>query len=201
MKNKDNNSVPFDPGFSGFYPVFVHGLIPQADLILKLKARNQIKFQLQMLEKKLIAPYKIIKAIYYGCVVYGSIIASKYSKNPAIVEGNPFKDLDPTKQINTDLTSEVNSLLSLYTNLNSGMQHHLNKKSYLPEDFEDYANLYIEFIMVNDQFKDLETTDQIVLPSKTEHFKGYKPQKLGLLEKKVFEIIESKNLEDIFNIC
>lgn len=200
MKNKDNNSVPFDPGFSGFYPVFIHGLIPQADLILKLKARNQIKFQLQLLERKLVDPYKIVRAIYYGCVVYGSIIASKYNKNPAIVDGNPFKNIDPAKQINTDLTVEVNNLLSLYKKVNSGVQFHLNKKSSLPEDFEDYANLYIEFININDQFKNLETTAQIVLPEQTQHFKDYKPQKLGQLEKKVFEIIESKNLEGIFNI-
>jgi len=200
MNNKSNNSVPFDPGFSAFYPLFVQEVINHLDSVLKLKTRNQVKFQLQILEKKLVNPYATIKAIYYGCVIYGSIIASKYNKEPAIIEGNPFQTLDAEKQINTDLTVEVNNAINLYRKMNSSIQFHLNKKSSLTEDFEDYANLYMEFITINNQFKGLETTDQIILPAKTQHFKDYTPQKLTSLEEKVFEIIQTKNLEGVFEI-
>lgn len=200
MSEKINITVPFDPGYSKFYPSIDPNIKEQIDFVLKIKQPNTKKHQLRIIEGILTGPFNIMSCFYYACVVYGSIIGIKYKNPPASISGNPMLKLSEEEARVADLTIEIKVLIEIYKNLKRGIEFNLKRKSKLPEEFENNLNLYIEFVEANDHFKTLESTEQIKLPEKTRHFTEYSKEKIIDLEKKALEIAESGKLPEILNI-
>lgn len=200
MSEEINITVPFDPGYSKFYPLIDPNIKEQVDFILKIKQPNTRKHQLRLLEGMLAKPFTLMSHFYYACVIYGSIIGSKYKNPPASISGNPMLNLSEEEKKTTDLTLEIKVLLETYKNLKRGIEFNLKRKSKLPEEFENNLSLYIEFVETNNHFKTLEKTDQIKLPEKTKHFKDYNKEEIDKLEKKALEIAETGNSSEILNI-
>lgn len=200
MSETANNSVPFDPGYSKFYPSLDPNTSEQVNFILQIKQPNTRKHQLRILEGILAKPFNLMSHFYYACVAYGSIIAVKYKNPPAKISGNPMLQISDKEKEASDLTLEVKEFIETYRNLNRGIEFNLKRKSKLPEHFEENLNLYIEFVKLNNHFKTLESTDQIELPEKTKHFKDYDKEKINELEKKALEIAQTGNSAEILNI-
>ena len=200
MTIKKAQSVPFDPGFSKHNPALPDDIFTQLDLISKIKLTNQRKFKLQIVENALIRPIKTLGCIYYGCVMYGSTIASKYKSPGVLIEDNPILNLSEEEKKYIDLSIEAKSTLELFKRVNKDILYNFRRQSHLIADIEDYIDTYIEFVSINDHFKNLESTDQIKLPKKTAHFKKYTPAKLEEIEQKIIKIAQSKSIEEILNI-
>lgn len=200
MNKNTELTVNFDPGFAQYYPSLDGDIINQIDTIINLKAFNQKKFRLQVLENNLVKPFKNIMGIFHGCVIYGSIIASKYTQPPAQVINNPMSSLTDSEKANLDLTFEVSYSLEIYENLNKTCKFIFKRETKLPEKLLYYAKIYKEFILLNNHFKELQTTEQIKLPPETEHFRSYDIKKLNDLEEKIILIAQKGPLEEVFNI-
>jgi len=200
MKDTHCTCVSFDPGFANYNPGLNESNLEQINHISKLKSHNQRKFQVIKLETSFLKPLTTITYIYYGCVAYGSVLASKYNNPPATIEGNHILELPDHEKDNADLTLEVKIIQELYKKLNKDIQFYLKRKSKLPARLEEFSNLYKEFVELNNHFKDLKTTSQIKLPAAMEHFRQYTPEKLDIYEKKLFEITQTGNLEEVLNI-
>lgn len=200
MKTAKKQSVPFDPGFSNHNPTLPDDIFTQLDLISKIKLTNQRKFKLQIIENALIKPIKTLGCIYHGCVMYGSTIASKYKSPGVNIEDNPILTLSEEEKKYVDLTIEAKSTLELFKRLNKDISYNCRRKSHLLDGLESYIDTYIEFVSINDHFKNLKTTNQIKLPKKTSHFKDYTPAQLEETEQTIIKIAQSKSLEEILNI-
>jgi hypothetical protein len=167
MTSHEKVYVPFDPGFSKYDQGIGIMQLEQFKQISALKVINQKKFQLRMFETNLIAPLKTTACIYYGCVIYGSIIASKYTDFPAEISNNPIPNLPEDQKDSLDLSLETQNVLELYSLLNRDIQYNLKRKSNLPDTLEPCAHLYMEFVRLNNHFKDLLTTLQKLQQRKT----------------------------------
>lgn len=200
MHDKNDLTVPFDPGFAKFYPPMDENLLDQLNSILSLKGINQRKFQLQVLENNLIKPISTITAIYCACVMYGSIIATKYKDPAATITDNHILLIPEEDRKNLDLSLETKYIIEVYQKLNKSVEFLFKRKSKLPTNLEDYANLYIEFILLNNHFKELKSTDQLKLPEKKHYLQGYSLEKLSQMEQTMLEIAKKGNLEEVFNI-
>lgn len=200
MSKKETKKVPFDPGFSNHYPPIEDDIILQVDYASKLKAINQRKFQLQMLENKLVTPLKKIALINYACVLYGSTIANKYKDIPADVIDNPMLKMSEVEKESLDLSIEAKSIIELYQKLSKNITFNLKRKIKLSLNLEKFTSLYIEFVTINDHFKNLTSTNQIKLPQEMNYFNDFSSTKLEEIEDRLTEIAKSGNLDELLNI-
>lgn len=200
MSKKETKKVPFDPGFSNHYPQIEDDIILQVDYASKLKAVNQRKFQLQMLENKLLTPLKKIALINYACVLYGSTIANKYKDIPAEVIDNPMLKMSEVEKESLDLSIEAKSIIELYQKLSKNITFNLKRKIKLSLDLEKFTSLYIEFVTINDHFKNLTSTNQIKLPQEMNYFNDFSSPKLEEIEERLTEIAKNGNLDELLNI-
>ncbi|MEW5820469.1 MAG: hypothetical protein AB1782_09795 [Cyanobacteriota bacterium] len=200
MSKKETKKVPFDPGFSNHYPQIEDDIILQVDYASKLKAVNQRKFQLQMLENKLLTPLKKIALINYACVLYGSTIANKYKDIPAEVIDNPMLKMSEVEKESLDLSIEAKSIIELYQKLSKNITFNLKRKIKLSLDLEKFTSLYIEFVTINDHFKNLTSTNQIKLPQEMNYFNDFSSTKLEEIEERLTEIAKNGNLDELLNI-
>lgn len=199
MTGRKKKEILFDPGFSQYYPRFDEQIL-EFNNLTSLKSINQRKFKLQIIENNLIKPLNTLSAIYYGCVIYGSLISSKYNSSPYLIKDNPVSLMSEKEKEALDLTVEPKYVLELYQNFNKSALFHFKRPSKLPERMPECVQLYIEFINLNNHFKELVSSDQIILPEKTRHFKDYSKTKLNDIEKNITNIVQSGELEKIFNI-
>lgn len=200
MTKEKEISVPFDPGFSKHNPSLPDDIFVQLELISKIKLSNQRKFKLQIIENSLIKPIKTLGCIYHGCVIYGSTIGSLYDSPGVKIADNPIIKLPEEERKDVDLCLEAKTTLELFQRINKDINYNFRRKSHLMPDLDKYIETYIEFITLNDHFKNLKSSDQIKLPKKTSHFKDYEKIKLKEIEQKVINIAQSKNIEEILNI-
>lgn len=192
--------VTFDPGITQHGPVLEEDILEQISGASKLKAINQRKFQLQLLEGKVFKLLHTAACIYRGCVVYGSTLASKYKEPPAEIFDNPMLTLSKEERDELDLTDEPKFMYKIYQSLNKTISFNLKRKSKLPDYIEDCINTYIEFVSLNNHFLDLKTTDQLKLPEKTKHFLDYPPETIDKIEEKIMKIAKQGTIEEFLNI-
>lgn len=198
---KTQRKVPFDLGISNYYPSQIGaGTISHLESIYKLKSNNQKKYQLTILENSLISPIKTIAAIYYGCVVYGSIIHSKYKNPPAIITANPMLNMSESEKKQLDLTTETLLVKELYEKMDKAVSFVLKRGSKLPANFNYCADLYVSFVTINNNFIDIEQTDQLKVPDKLKHFQTYSEDNLETLENRFKDAVDTGNLDIIFDI-
>ena len=192
--------VPFDPGFYKYSLGIDENVGYKLDYIIKMKNANQKKFRLKLLEEELVAPINALAAIYYGCVIYGSTIAAKYRANPAEITDNFVTKLPEDQLKNLDLAMNARYTIELYRKLNNSTEFFFKRQSKLRSDFEDYVNFYIKFVKLNDSFKNIKTTSDIILPDETKHFLKYTDKELEEIENGIFKIVEIGQLEYIFKL-
>lgn len=199
MAKAKKKTISFDPGFARYYPRFDDQIVEFNNITL-IKNINQRKFKLQMIENSLIRPLNTLTAIYYGCVVYGSLVASRYNDPMYLIKDNPVNSMSEEEKKSVDLTEEPKYVLELYRNFNKSIEFHFRRQTKLPEKLPECVDLYIEFITLNNHFKELKAANQIILPEKTQHFQNYSDGKLKEIERSVKNIIQSGELDKIFNI-
>lgn len=200
MKKETMQSVPFDPGFSKFFPPIDEQVYAHLEGICKLKAMNQRKFQLQKIEPQLTASLTQIICIYYGCVLYGSTIASKYRDPAATISGNPMAEVKKEEANQIDLTLEASFFSELYKLFNRSIEFNFKRKSRVTSEFLNIIDVYNEFMKKNNHFINVTSTDQLIIPESFSKFKDYEAEKLNEIEGIIFEAVKTGKLEKLLNI-
>lgn len=200
MTKQTIQSVPFDPGFGRYFPQIDETVLAHLEGIARLKVPNQRKFQLQKIETTLTRELITTMCIYYGCVLYGSTIASKYVSPSAIITENPVAEIPEEQKQDIDLTIESSFIAEVYKLFSRSIEFNFRRKCKIPQNFLDVVQAYSEFMQVNNHFVNIKTTDQLKIPEKFSHFKSYDKKKLDEIEQMIFQAVEAGRLEELLNI-
>ncbi len=194
------NTVPFDPGYSEFSTQIPAeaGLI--LDQIAQLKQSHKRKFEFQKFEMQIVPLIKRCAAVYIGCILWGSYLFHRYKDDPKEISGNAVMELPPEQRSELDYTKNIDFIIELIDKLNKAGNYYLRRSSKAGESLGVYFKAYKEFCELNDNFKSLQTTDQIKLPSAVAHFQDYDIQKLDALKSEIEEIIVLKKIDRLLQV-
>ncbi len=194
------NTVPFDPGYSGFSIQIPAETALIFDQIAKLKQNHKKKFEFQKFEARIIPAIKRCASIYLGCILWGAYLFYRHKDDPREISGNVIMELPPEKREELDYAKEIDFIAGLAERLNKSSIYYLRRPSKIESFLVPYFDAYREFCRINDNFKSLTRTDRIKLPEEVGHFGNYSSLQLDGLKSRIEEIIASGDIESLLEI-
>ena len=163
--------VPFDPGIAQFAPCFSQDITYAMQQVLATKSIQQRKFKFQFMYPHIIKSFEKITGFYEGCMMWAYYI--KYSNNESEKEitGNNFYEQDVLNDPHFDFLYEINYLIEYFDKFPKDVKFFLNKNVTLDKHWFDIAKTYKEFLQLNDNFVNIKTTKEVLLP------KNFTPKK------------------------
>ena len=195
-----NNKVPFDPGYSKFSAQIPQEVTLVLDQIAGLKKPHQKKFEFQKFEMQVAPAIKNSAAIYLGCILWGSYLSHRYKDDPKEISGNVMKEIPQEQQENFDHNKEIDFLTDFIDKLDKSSIYYLKRPAKSGKELIPYLEAYREFTALNNNFFELDSTDQIKLPGAVAHFENYDAQKLDELKLRIEEIINSGKIDRILEL-
>lgn len=200
MERKSSQNIPFDPGFFNYSPQIDAQALLNLEEITKIKSINQRKSIVIRVEERTSKSFNTIVGIYYGCVLYGAIISTKYKSNPASIKDNPFENKKIEERDEQSMHTEAEYIMQSSQKLEKAVQFYLKRKSRLLPNLASYIELYLDFTKLNNNFIAINSTDKVKLPSKMHYFYDLSEDEILNKEKQLMQVINSGLLDDIFNI-
>src|SRR5574344_198982 len=197
---KFNKTVPFDPGYKVLSFPFMGSVDMLNQQFSALKANHQKKFWLIKNEYKIVDFIRKNTAIYLGCMLWGAFLAYRFKKNPIEIVGNNTVGLSKEALQNLDCASEVKFALEYIKLLERDMKYYVGKSFKIDNIIPEILENYIEFNEINDNFKEIKFTNQVLLPKRFEHFSNFSENDLDILCEKIFDAISHVSHEDILNL-
>jgi len=197
---QNENKVPFDPGFSEFSVKIPEKASLILDQIAKLKQPHQKKFEFQKFEIQIAPIVKNCAAVYLGCILWGSYLYHRHKDEPKEIYGNIVKELSEEQRKNLDYSVEIDFTIEFIEKMNKAGSYYLRKPSKVGAELIPYCEAYKEFVKLNNNFKDLDKTDEIRLPEMLSHFESYDDSKLDELKTKIEEIINSDKIDRLLEL-
>ncbi len=194
MQIEEKPKVPFDPGFSKFstgFPVDAYDYLNQ---ITQLKHNHQKKFAFTGLEKQLVPIIKLCACFYLGCILWGVYLSVKYKNDNREISGNLILEMPDEEKKNLD-NNEIDIIVNFIEKFEKSAKFYLNRSSRISPELMQYLNIYKEFAIINDNFKNLKYTCEIKLPEQVEHFLNLNENQIDELKYKIDEAINSENPE------
>lgn len=185
----------FDPGFAPLVEAFSQNIFAVENIMKSLKTPQQKKFRFQMLLPQIRELIRNSIAFYQGCLMWAAYLKNNYPENTAIIEGNPFLDVDFEKEnISKDeLCQEIDFLINYLEKIEKDTKYYLAKSADIPSEWEKIAKTYKEFLILNNNFSKTKYTSDLILPDiinikdtcvfKDEIEKAIKEKNLALLLK------------------
>lgn len=189
----DNNmkKVKFDPGYAPIvmnafgqvgYAYYTFSAIPN----MKLKKIN-FPHTLRKIETFL----KSNVAFYLGCLLWASYIVQF---KEAEIEGNKLLGEVCDE---AEYTSEINFLIDTISNqLPKDSKYYLGKPYIADERYLPILETYKNFLILNKGFVNCSKVNQIIIP---ENLKKLKNNELSLINEKIQQAIEQKEIEQLFD--
>ena len=183
----------FDPGFADLVMPFAANIEACDGVVGALKSLHQKKFKFKLLYPQI---HKLIKnniAFYYGCMLWAYYLTS-FPPNTKILN-NPFTSLTDEEIENYEITYDIEYLIQYLSKFENDSKYYLGKQKNIPNDWLAIAELYKEFLTLNNGFIKVKLTSDIILPNKfsvnidTEHLKTL-----------VIEAINEKEIETLLSL-
>lgn len=194
------NGVPFDPGYSTIACSFIDNISCITSEFTQLKELHKKKFKLKLIEPSIIELINKCSAFYLGCILWGAYIHYRFKDSPKEILGNNTKDLTSEEIKELDCAEETKFMLEYITQLDRDCKYFLRKPASVPEFIITILKNYNEFAALNKNFIHVNKTDDIKIPADFKYFSDMTDKQLDDLCLKIFEIIESKNIEKILEI-
>lgn len=192
--------VPFDPGFSQVAEAFPKEAFDYLNEIGSLKQNHQKKFAFSNLETQIVPIIKLSAAFYLGCILWGSYLFWKHKNNAKEIQGNPVFELSEEEKDKISYNNEVDFILEFIDKFEKSAKFYMKRSSRINPVYLKYFEVYKQFVNLNNNFTNLKFTNEIKLPSDVEHFGNFSEQKLDELKQKIYEIINSGNIESILDL-
>lgn len=199
MKNFEK-AVPFDPGFSQISFSFTGNIQSAIQSFGELKANHQKKFWLTQFEPKIADFINKTTAFYLGCILWGGFIHERFKDNPKEISGNTTTPLSEQELKELDCATEVKAVLDYIQMFNRDCKYFLNRPAKISGVIVEILNSYVEFAQINNNFININETNDVKLPKIIEHFKNLSNEQLDLLCEKIYKVIDSQKIEDLLEI-
>jgi hypothetical protein len=194
------DKVKFDPGFSQFPIGFPRDSQEMLEAVKNLKQPYQRKFEFQKLEMQSVQIIKHCSALYLGCLLWGSYLYYSNKDKPKEIYGNIVMEMDEEKRNKLDYGEEIDFILNFIEKLDKSSIYYFKRPANIELKLLDYLKTYKEFAELNDQFRNIKTTDEIKPPKIMSHFENFSQTQFENLRDIIFKIIESKNVKDLLNL-
>ena len=194
---KLNESMPFDPGFSGLCLPFTEIINAIKFEINKVKPINQKKFKFKTYEIQIENAIKNNVSFYLACLLWGSYIKSKYRHEPKNITNNPFLNIPNEELENINIEYEINNLINYLNIFTKECKFFLNKDIILDTQYKEIAESYKKFLVENNYFNEIYTTSDIKLPAEYKFILNYNDEELDKLYLTLLNIIQTGKLETL----
>ena len=194
-KSKQQNTVPFDPGFAPYVLVFSTTYEYMRADIKKFKNANQRKMKYKVFEPGLLKLCDNLIAFYLGCILYGAYLKNKYIDEPKEIEGNDFLGLNEEDCKNGDVVIEVDSLANF---IKSNENNPFATRKINPK-YETIIDSYKEFLEINNFFTNVKTTADLKIPKKFEYINKYSAKSVDKILDAIKDSINCKKIETLLN--
>lgn len=198
--NKFDKNVPFDPGYSKLSFSFLDHISYLTASYNQLKAVHQKKFQLSRLEPAIVDLINKSSAFYLGCMLWGGFLNSRFKNEPKEITGNNTIGLSENELQELDCASEAKFILQYIDVFDKDCKYFLKKPAKVQPFIKEILESYIEFANSNNSFINVKKTDDIKLPEALSHFKDLTTEQLDVLCEKIYSIIDSGKIENLFEI-
>lgn len=200
MQEKQNQKVPFDPGYSKFWVSFPEDIETYISEIKAIKSPHQKKFMFTNLENKMQKIYRQVASLYLGCMLWGGYIASKFKNNPAGISGNLALEMPEEELKVLDHSLEADIMIQFVPVFDRDCKYFLNKPFKISSEIIEILSAYKEFALLNNNFKTTSNTSEVKLPAVMQHFSTLSDDKLDILYNKIQEIVNSDKIELILEL-
>lgn len=199
MQNFDK-SVPFDPGYSAIAFAFMNEIDYLTQKFCSVRNPNQKRFELARIEKTLVDIINKSSAFYLGCMLWGGFLHSRFKDSPKPIEGNHADDMTEEEKQNADCAFEVKSLLDFIKTFDRDCKYFLKHPAKIEAKTIEILESYIEFAQINNNFIETKLTSDVMIPKNLAHFDSLSAQDLDRLCEKIYNIIDSKDIEKLLEI-
>ena len=162
--------VLFDPGYSKHVSSFVY-FNEQANLVIKaLKTPQQKSFKFRQL-----LPH--------------------FSSSPKEIEGNSFYGRTDEELVNSNYLAEINYIIDFIEQYAKTLNYYRIKAESIDNKYKKTAEIYKEFLILNQSFINTKTTKDIKLPST---IKGFGNKDLCQIKLLIDATVTDGNFERLF---
>ena len=187
--------VLFDPGYSRHVSSFVY-FNEQAKLMIKaLKTPQQKSFKFRQLLPQILTVLKKEVGFYQGCLLWGAYLKNNFSSSPKEIEGNSFLGRTLDEINNSDYLAEINYIIDFIEQYPKTLNYYGIKAKLIDEKYKKTAEIYKEFLIMNQSFINTKTTEDIKLPAQIKEIKG---KDLAQLKFLIDATVADGNFERLF---
>ncbi len=156
----------FDPGFAPMVFDFTDSIETMKTALKDIKIPNQRKFRFKVMQPQVIELVKNSVSFYLGCLMWAKYLKNNYKENEKEIENNPFLGIDLQKEgLSVDIfCAEVNNFLIFCENYSKDCKFFLGKEEHINPNYIKIAQLYKEFLIINNSFIKTKYTSDLVLP-------------------------------------
>lgn len=199
MKNFDK-TVPFDPGYSKISFSFTQHIGYLTKTYNQLRASHQKKFLLTQIESQALDLIEKSSAFYLGCMLWGAFIHYRFKHAPAEILGNNTTNLSGEELQELDCAAEAKLILQYIENFDKDCKYFLKRPSKVSPLIKEILTNYIEFAKLNNNFININKTNEIKIPQILSHFDNLTNKQLDDLCEKIYTIIDSGKIDALLEI-
>lgn len=198
--NNFKDNVRFDPGYYKISFSFVGQISYLTGNYNQIKNPNQKKFQLSRLESGILNIINKSTAFYLGCMLWGGFLHEYFRDEPKEILGNNTKGMSEKELQDLDCSIEAKVILQYIENFDKDCKYFLKRPAKVSSFLTEVLNSYIEFAQLNDNFINVNYTNEIKLPKAMEHFKDLSHEQLDTLYEKINIAIDSNKIETLLDL-
>ena len=187
--------VLFDPGYSKHVSSFVY-FNEQANLVIKaLKTPQQRSFKFRQLLPQILEVLKKEVGFYQGCLLWAIYLKYNFSSSPKEIEGNSFYGRTDEELVNSNYLAEINYIIDFIEQYAKTLNYYRIKAESIDNKYKKTAEIYKEFLILNQSFINTKTTKDIKLPST---IKGFGNKDLCQIKLLIDATVTDGNFERLF---
>jgi len=195
--DKFEKGVPFDPGYSQYSFSFLENIAYITQEYSQLKTNHQKKFKLNLIEPTIIDLINKCTAFYLGCILWGGFIHCRFKDNPKEITDNNTKGLTKEDLKELDCAEETKFMLKYIEQLDKDCKYFLRRPAKITDSIVEILKSYNEFVELNNNFVDVNQTNEVKLPHTLDHFKNLTNEQLDSLYSQISKAIESGKIENL----
>lgn len=191
MTTAELKTLKFDPGFARHTTILSINLEYIYNSLASYKNFNQKKMKFKLNYPNIIKMVANNVGFCLGCMLWAVYIKS--FKNVQI-EGNPClgDEFNPDESV-----EEIDYSINYFEKLKKDAKYYLNQNYEYDSQYIDILNLYREFLLLNENFVNTKTTDDIKLPPS---LKTPSAAELEEIHNKIEEVIKTGKLTDLMEV-
>lgn len=184
----------FNPGFGqcliGFLPIYIEF----QSQINATKNFSIKKAKYKLFNTKLNTALESTLGFWVGCILWGAVLKNSYKNNPQKIENNPFWGLKEEDISQYEFNLEFDFIKKYISSYTKDMKYFCGENAVFPDFYLKIVDNYQNFLKINNNFINTDTTDKINFPEELKHLNNLEVEELENLKKLINTALDKKNL-------